>query len=75
MTFNKAQQKARPMQVVVDTHSCNVAEKKTGPTDKISHTLPKRTNSERLSMPAKEYVADFEPPKLGANSHIRPAEF
>ena len=33
------------------------------------------TNSERLSMPAEDYVDDFEPPKLGADSSIRPAEF
>ena len=32
-------------------------------------------HSERLSMPAEDYVDDFEPPKLGADSSIRPAEF
>ncbi len=38
-------------------------------------TKEKRSNSERLSMPPDEYVDDFEPPKLGADSSIRPAEF
>lgn len=33
------------------------------------------TNSERLSMSAEDYVDDFEPPKLGADFSIRPAEF
>ena len=38
-------------------------------------TKEKRSNSERLSMPADEYVDDFETPKLGADSFIRAAEF
>lgn len=38
-------------------------------------TEEKRSNSERLSMPADEYVDDFETPKLGADSFIRAAEF
>ncbi len=38
-------------------------------------TKEKRSNSKRLSMPPDEYVDDFEPPKLGADSSIRPAEF
>ena len=43
--------------------------------DDYRRLTKERSNSERLSMPPDEYVDDFEPPKLGADSSIRPAEF
>lgn len=80
MTLHPSSKSVLPKPVTVTGNPGKVTADKTAPairpTDgKKAIPQPGLSNSARLSMPAEEYVADFELPEFGADSRIRPAEF